>query len=83
MLLGTTGAVWQEESFEHTVRNHGSFQDKLEYIRQNPIRRDLVAKPEDYPWLWCRADTPVRALDLGVDFELRLDFAVASIERGA
>lgn len=61
-LLGTTGSVWQEESFEHTVRNDGSFQAKLEYIRQNPVRRGLVAKPEDYPWLWpeCRADTPVR-----------------------
>ena len=52
ILLGTTGPVWQEESFEHTVRNDGSFQEKLEYIRQNPVRRGLVAKPEDYPWLW-------------------------------
>src|SRR5580658_3389538 len=25
---------------------------KLEYIRQNPVRRGLVEKPEDYPWLW-------------------------------
>jgi len=60
MLLGTSGAVWQEESFEHTVRNDGSSQEKLEYIRQNPVRRGLAAKPQDYRWLWCRADTPVR-----------------------
>ncbi len=59
-LLETSGPVWQEESFEHTIRNDGSFQEKLEYIRQNPVRRGLVSKPEDYPWLWCRADTPVR-----------------------
>ena len=59
-LLGSSGAVWQEESFEHTLRNDGSFQEKLEDIRQNPVSRGLAAKPEDYPWLWCRADTPVR-----------------------
>ncbi len=59
-LLGTTAPVWQEESFEHTVRNDGSWQEKFEYIRQNPVRRALVAKPEDYRWLWCRADAPVR-----------------------
>jgi REP element-mobilizing transposase RayT len=59
-LLETSGPVWQEESFEHTLRNDGSFQEKLEYIRQNPVTRGLVSKPEDYRWLWCRADTPVR-----------------------
>ncbi len=59
-LLGTSGPVWQEESFEHTLRSDESFKDKLEYIRQNPVRRGLAARPEDYRWLWCRADTPVR-----------------------
>jgi hypothetical protein len=51
-LLGTFGPVWQEESFDHVLRNDGSFQEKLEYIRQNPVRRGLIAKPEDYRWLW-------------------------------
>src|SRR5215471_909438 len=35
-LLDTRGPVWQEESFDHTVRNEDSFKEKLEYIRQNP-----------------------------------------------
>jgi putative transposase len=56
-LLGTSGPVWQEESFEHTVRNDRSFQEKLEYIRQNPVRRGLVARPEDYRWLWVAPKT--------------------------
>jgi REP element-mobilizing transposase RayT len=51
-LLGTSGPVWQEESFEHTLRSDESFKDKLEYIRQNPVRRELVANSKDYPWLW-------------------------------
>ena len=64
-LLGLRGPVWQEESLDHVLRSQGSFGEKLEYIRQNPVRRGLVAKPEDYPWLWveqglCGADTLVR-----------------------
>jgi REP element-mobilizing transposase RayT len=51
-LLEKTGPVWQEESFDHVLRSDESFEDKLEYIRQNPVRRGLVARPEDYPWLW-------------------------------
>jgi REP element-mobilizing transposase RayT len=62
-LLGTSGPVWQEESFDHALRNDESLKDKLEYIRQNPVRKSLATSPEDYPWLWqCRADTLVRRL---------------------
>src|SRR5258706_8755285 len=66
-LLGSSGPVWQEESFDHVLRSDESFQAKTEYIRQNPVRRGLVKRPEDYPWLWvqqspCGADTPVRCL---------------------
>jgi putative transposase len=64
-LLGSHGPVWQEESFDHVLRSHESLEEKLEYLRQNPVRSGLAKKPEDYPWLWveqgqCGADTPVR-----------------------
>ncbi|MGA2743818.1 MAG: transposase [Candidatus Sulfotelmatobacter sp.] len=51
-LSGSSGPVWQEESFDHVPRSQESFEDKVEYIRQNPVRRGLVKTPEDYPWLW-------------------------------
>jgi REP element-mobilizing transposase RayT len=51
-LLGASGPLWQEESFDHTLRSDESFQEKLEYVRQNPVRRGLVVKAEDYRWLW-------------------------------
>ena len=50
-LLGSSGPVWQEESFDHVLRSQESREEKLEYIRQNPVRRGLVKIPEDYPWL--------------------------------
>ena len=66
-LLGSYGPVWQEESFDHVLRSQDSLEEKLEYLRQNPVRRGLANKPEDYPWLWieqatCGADTPVRRI---------------------
>ena len=42
----------QEESFDHVLRSQESLEEKLEYIRQNPVRRDLVKRPEDDRWLW-------------------------------
>jgi REP element-mobilizing transposase RayT len=50
--LRRTGPVWQEESFDHVLRSEESFEEKLEYIRQNPVRRGLVTRAEDYRWLW-------------------------------
>jgi REP element-mobilizing transposase RayT len=51
-LAGKEGPVWQEESFDHVLRSNESFEEKLEHIRQNPVRRGLVQNAEDYPWLW-------------------------------
>src|SRR5882724_6373500 len=51
-LLHRSGPVWEEESFDHVLRSDESLKEKCEYIRQNPVRRGLVQKPEDYRWLW-------------------------------
>jgi REP element-mobilizing transposase RayT len=49
---GTRGAVWQDESFDRTLRSNEDVRKTGEYIAANPVRAGLVAKPEDYPWLW-------------------------------
>ena len=51
-LTSGSGPVWQEESFDYVVRSYEILQQKTEYIRQNPVRRGLVRRPEEYPWLW-------------------------------
>jgi hypothetical protein len=38
----------QEESFDHVLRSEESLDEKVEYIRQNPVRSGLVTSPEDY-----------------------------------
>jgi REP-associated tyrosine transposase len=48
------GPLWLGESFDHILRSDESLSKKVEYVRQNPVRRGLVASPEEYQWLWPR-----------------------------
>ena len=50
--LGRKGTVWQSEFFDHVIRSSESLDEKIRYIRTNPVRAGLVKRPEDYPWLW-------------------------------
>lgn len=50
-LLARTGETfWQEESFDHSVRNEDSFYRIKRYIERNPVKAGLVKDPEDWPW---------------------------------
>ena len=51
-LLGRSGNVWQDESFDHVLRSDEKLTSKIEYVRANPVRRGLVTQPSDYRWLW-------------------------------
>ena len=51
-LLHRSGPVWEEESFDHILRSEEILKQKVEYLRQNPVRRSLVTRPEDYRWIW-------------------------------
>jgi REP element-mobilizing transposase RayT len=50
--LKRSGTVWQDESFDHVVRHADSLEQKIRYVRENPVRKGLVTRPEDYKWLW-------------------------------
>lgn len=42
--------IWQENEWATQLRQGESYAAKWEYVRCNPVRHDLVAKPEDWPW---------------------------------
>jgi REP element-mobilizing transposase RayT len=61
-LLGRTGEpFWQEESYDHWVRNRGEFEKVRRYIENNPVKAGLVQKPEDYPWSSAGVETSLDA----------------------
>jgi REP element-mobilizing transposase RayT len=49
--LGRTGnPFWQDESFDHWIRNEGEFLRIKAYIENNPVKARLCAKPQDWRW---------------------------------
>jgi REP element-mobilizing transposase RayT len=41
---------WQKGFFDHLIRHGESYAEKWEYVRQNPLRGELVSNYEDWPW---------------------------------
>ena len=50
LLLSRTGAFWQDESFDHWIRNGAEFEKVRQYIEQNPVRAGLVGDSARWPW---------------------------------
>jgi putative transposase len=44
------GAFWQARYYDRNVRDYEEFKVKLRYLHQNPVKRGLVSKPEDWKW---------------------------------
>jgi putative transposase len=59
--LGRTGKpFWQDESFDHWIRNEAQFERVQTYIERNPVKAGLVARAED--WKWSSANRVAQAL---------------------
>jgi menaquinone-specific isochorismate synthase len=49
-LLGSHGAFWQREYYDHLIRSEGEFERAIRYVNDNPLR----AKLRDWKWVWVR-----------------------------
>ena len=50
ILSRTHRRFWQDESFDHWVRNPVESEKIRAYVERNPVAAGLVLKPEDWPW---------------------------------
>ncbi|MGI8956418.1 MAG: REP-associated tyrosine transposase [Chthoniobacterales bacterium] len=41
-------ALWQAEFFDHLIRSVESYDEKWEYVRNNPVRAGLVERADDW-----------------------------------
>ena len=46
------GIVWQSDFFEHRLRGEESRREKGDYILANPVRKNLVQRAEDWPFIY-------------------------------
>ena len=50
LLFQTGKCFWQDESYDHIVRDSTEFRRIESYIFQNPVRAGLAITAEEYPW---------------------------------
>src|SRR5438034_6540467 len=43
---------WQDDFFEHRLRQEESYREKADYILANPVRAGLITQSEEWPYLW-------------------------------
>ena len=53
-LLGRKGAFWQQESYDHVVRDANEWQRIVTYVLNNPVKAGLVDRWEKWQWSYCR-----------------------------
>jgi REP element-mobilizing transposase RayT len=57
-LLGLHGEFWQDESYDHVVRDDDELLRIIAYVENNPVKAGLALRSED--WLWSSAQLRVR-----------------------
>jgi REP element-mobilizing transposase RayT len=66
-ILGSTGKpFWQEESYDHLVRNSREFDKIKRYIEYNSVKAGLVSAPTEYRWSSATGPAWAPAPDVGV-----------------
>jgi putative transposase len=49
---------FQKNFFEHRLRNDDEYIEKAAYVRENPVRKGLVADATQWPFLYDRSTAP-------------------------
>jgi len=49
---------WQRNFFDHRLRSPDEVVEKTSYILQNPVRKGLCKRAEDWPWVFRPDDRP-------------------------
>ena len=50
--LTRAGKVWQTESFDRVLRSSEKLDEKIRYVLDNPVRKRLVERANQYRWAW-------------------------------
>jgi len=53
-VLGRSGTFWQDESYDHFVRDARDFERIIRYVIGNPAKAGLVEDWLAWPWTYCR-----------------------------
>lgn len=51
-ILGREGAFWQDESYDHVIRDNEEYARILYYVLENPVKAGLVSTWEEWQWAY-------------------------------
>ena len=54
------GSIWLDEYYDRSVRDEEDFAVKIEYMKSNPVKRRLAARPEEWDALWISENAEMR-----------------------
>jgi len=49
-VLNRTGAFWEEESYDHEIKDGEEFGRVVRYVLNNPVKAGLVNHWSEWPW---------------------------------
>ncbi|MDQ7064199.1 MAG: hypothetical protein Q9P90_08125 [candidate division KSB1 bacterium] len=55
-ILKRQGAFWQNESYDHLLRNDEELHRSVNYVLMNPVKAGLAKTPEQYRWNYVNLD---------------------------
>jgi len=53
-ILGREEKFWQDESYDHEVRDEEELARIVKYVLNNPVKAGLVNNWQDWKWNWLR-----------------------------
>ena len=56
VLRQSKGRIWQDESWDRMVRDSDEFEEKLQYMGDNPLKAELARCLEEYPYWYCNSE---------------------------
>jgi putative transposase len=54
--LRRRGAFWQDESYDHVIRDRVDLDRTVRYVLENPVKAGLVQSWEQWPWTYVKQD---------------------------
>jgi putative transposase len=54
MLLKQSGPFWQDESYDHVIRDETELERIIKYVLYNPVKAKLVKEQNDWKWAFCK-----------------------------
>jgi REP element-mobilizing transposase RayT len=56
LVLGREGAFWQDESYDHVIRDHEEYMRIVNYVLENPVKAGLASQWDEWQWTYCKPD---------------------------